>query len=416
LADSHTLQQDLENSQKRKIMNTAARILVPLFLFAFLLSSCHTAQKYVESGDYDSAIDFCIRKLKGKPKKKLEYVQGLELAFRKAQARDLATIQQLKAEGRPELWERIHQINLDIKARQNKVAPLTPLVAKNGHRAQFQFVEIAAMERESREKAAEYLYDQSVTLIERGEKGDKLAARKAHGLLLDLQKRYYPNYRDKEVLLAKARDYGTSYVVFEVKNNSGKMLPRGFAERLLAFDKQGLDTEWQEFTFEAKPGLDYDYKATFKVRDIDISPERIQERSYIDEKKIQDGWDYVLDKRGNVRKDSLGNDIKTPRMVFIRAEILEVHQTKAARIAGAIEIRDTRNNNLLETCELSTEVVFENYASTFRGDERALTQDSKNRIGNRPLPFPQDEDMLVQAAERLKPEVKSELRHSKAIL
>lgn len=397
-------------------MNTAARIIASLFLFAVVLSSCHTAQKYVESGDYDNAIDLCIRKLKGKPKKQLEYVQGLELAFRKAQARDLGTVEQLKAEARPELWSRIHDIHRDIQIRQNKVAPLTPLVAKNGYRAQFQFVDIASMERQSREKAAEYLYDQSVDLLTRAEKGDKLAARKAYSLLMDLQKRYYPTYRDKDVLISKSRDLGTSYVVFEVKNQSGKLLPRGFAERLIAMDKQGLDSEWREYSFEAKPGLHYDYKALLKVRDIDISPERVQERSYFEEKKIQDGWDYVLDKRGNVMKDSAGNDIKTPRMVLIRAEILEIHQSKATRIAGAIEIRDTRSNNLLETCEVATEVIFDNYASTFRGDERALTQDSKNRIGNRPLPFPKDEDMLVQAAERLKPEVKDELRHSRAIL
>jgi hypothetical protein len=57
------------------------------FSVAFLFSSRCGAQKYVENGDYDSTIDFCIRKLKGKPKKKEEYVKGLELAFRKAQAR-----------------------------------------------------------------------------------------------------------------------------------------------------------------------------------------------------------------------------------------------------------------------------------------------------------------------------------------
>ena len=397
-------------------MNTAARILARLFLLAFLLTACHTAQKYVESGDYDSAIDLCVQKLRGKPKKKLEFVQGLELAFRKAQARDLGTAERLIAENRPELWDRIHDIHLDIRNRQNKVAPLTPLVAKNGYRAQFQFVDIAVMERQSREKAAEYLYDQSVDLLKTAERGDKMAARKAYGYLMELQRKFYPSYRDKDVLILKARDLGTSYIVFEVKNQSGKLLPRGFAERIMALGKQDLDSEWKDFSFEEKPGLHYDYKAVFKVRNIDISPERMQERSYTDEKKIQDGWDYVLDKRGNVMKDTLGNDIKTPRMVFIRAEILEVHQTKAARITGAIEIRDIRNSTLLETCELATEVVFENYASTFRGDERALTPDSKSRIGNRPLPFPHDEDMLVQAADRLKPDVKEELRRSRAIL
>ena len=184
----------------------------------------------------------------------------------------------------------------------------------------------------------------------------------------------------------------------------------------MAFDKQGLDSEWRDYSFEEKPGLHYDYKVIYKVRDIDISPERVQERAYIDEKKIQDGYDYVLDNRGNVKKDSLGNDIKIPRMVSIRADVLEVHQSKAARIGGAIEVRDLNRNSLLETCDLATEVVFENYASTFHGDERALSQDSKNRLGNRPLPFPRDEDMLVQAAERLKPDVKEELRRSRAIL
>lgn len=397
-------------------MNTAARVLAPLFLLAFLLTSCHTAQKYVESGDYDSAIDLCVRKLRGKSKKKLEYVQGLEIAFRKAQTRDLNTVTSLAAENRPELWERIHDIHLAIRTRQNKVAPLTPLIAKNGYRAQFQFVEIAAMERQSREKAAEHLYKQAITLIERGEGGDKMAARKSHNLLLEIQNRYYANYRDKDALLAKSRDLGTSYVVFEIKNQSGKILPNGFSERLMALGKQDLDSEWREYSFEEKPGLHYDYKAIFKVREIAISPERMQERSYFDEKQIQDGWNYVLDKRGNVMKDTLGNDIKTPRMVHIRAEVLEIHQTKATRIVGAIEVRDLSNNNLLETRELTTEVVFENYASTFRGDERALSQGSKSRIGNRPLPFPHDEDMLVQAAERLKPDVKEELRRSRAIL
>ncbi len=369
-------------------MNKAIRIFTPLFLLVFLLSACHTAQKYVESGDYDSAIDLCVNKLKGKSKKKLEYVQGLELAFRKAQARDLATVEHLKSENRAELWEEIHEVHRGIRSRQNKIIPLTPLVAKNGYRAQFQFVDINKMEQESREKAAEYLYDQSVALIKSGERGDKLAARKAYELLIKLQKRYYPSYRDKDILLSKARDLGTSYVVFEIKNQSGKVLPRGFAERIMSMGKQELDSEWRDYSFEEKKGLSYDYRAVFKIRDIDISPERVQERSYFDEKKIQDGWDYVLDKRGNVMKDTAGNDIKTPRMVFIRAEILEVHQTKAARIGGAMEIRALDAGTLLETCELSTEVIFDNFASTFRGDERALTQDSKNRIGNRPLPFP----------------------------
>ena len=96
------------------------RLFTPVLLLAFVLTSCQSAQKFVESGDYDGAIEFCVRKLRGKSKKKTELVQGLEAAFRKAQARDKNTIDHLIADGRPENWERINDIYRDMAARQRK--------------------------------------------------------------------------------------------------------------------------------------------------------------------------------------------------------------------------------------------------------------------------------------------------------
>jgi len=396
-------------------MNT--RIFLPiLFLATVLFNACKSPQKLTESGDYDSAIDVCVRKLRGKGNKKPEYVQGLEMAFRKAQTRDVAIADQLAAADRPENWERINSIHRNIRDRQNQVIPLLPLTAKNGYRAKIELLDIASLERNSREKAADYLYAKAEELIERGERGDKLAARQAYQTLNDLESRYFRDYKDKTAIKNKARDLGTSYVLFTVKNQSAQILPRAFQDRLLNMSKQDLDSEWKAFYFEEQPGAQYDYKVTFRVTRIDAAPERVQERIYTDEKEIQDGWDYVLDRRGNVRKDSLGNDMKTPKYVRLRADIVEVHQNKAVRLAGFVEIRDAANNHLLDSRDLSTEVLFENYASTFRGDERALSDDSRCRIGNHPQPFPPTEEMLVQAAERLKPNLKAELRRNRAIL
>lgn len=394
------------------------RIFVPaLLLTSFLLTTaCRSTQKFIETGDYDSAVSLAVDKLQGRKKKKDELVRGLEIAFRKAQAQDLNTVSQLTAEGRPENWARINEIHHCIQDRQRLVEPLLPLVSEKGYKARIQLVDIATMERESREKAAEYLYNKALALIERGQRGDKNAARDAYYTLTKLENNYYRSYKDKEQLKRLARQFGTSYVLFEVKNQSPQVLPSAFADRLLAIGKQELDSEWKAFYFEPQAGIQYDYKAIFRITRIDASPERVNERRYVDEKEMQDGWDYVLDKRGNVMKDTLGNDIKTPRMVRIRAQVVEVQQTKAVRLAGYVEIRDEARNTLLDTRDLSTEVLFENYASTFMGDQRALTDDSRRRIGNRPLPFPPTEDMLVQAAERLKPNLREELRRSKAIL
>ncbi len=396
-------------------MRTISRFLLPVLLLTSLLTACHTAKKYYESGDYDSAIEFCVRKLAGKSKKKVEYVQGLEVAFQKAQARDLALVRNLSNQNRDENWEKINRIYRQIRERQQKVSPLLPLVASNGYRARIELADIAQLENESCEKAADYLYTQAQTLLDKAERGDRQAARSAYAMLLDLERRYFQTYKEKTELKARARNLGTSYVLFEVKNQSNKVLPRAFAERILNIGKNDLDSEWKAFFFEAQSGVQYDYNVVFKVRNIDISPEKIHERAYTDEKEIQDGFDYVLDKKGNVRKDSLGNDLKTPRYVRLRADVLEVFQSKAARLSGNLEVYDADRRTLLNQRDVGTEVVFENYASTFKGDRRALTEDSRRRIGNQPLPFPRDEDMLVQAADRLQPELRSELRNNRAI-
>ncbi len=410
----------LENSRKlTKAMLVRIRfsaLLSATLAFALLISACQTAQKFVESGDYDGAISYCVQKLRGKKNKKTDLVKGLEVAFIKAQARDLNTANQLAASGRPENWERINTLHRQILVRQNKIAPLLPLVSKDGYRANFEFVNIGKLETESREKAAEYLYLKADDLLQRADQGDRQAARHAYEVLKDLESRYFKQYKNKDQMLLDARALGTTHILFEIQNQSNKVLPRDFNERILAIGSYDLDSKWQAFHFKPDPKLPVDYRVVFNIRQVDISPERINERAYVDEKEIQDGWEYVLDERGNVKKDSSGNDIKKPRMVYIRAQVVEVFQTKAARLTGSLEVHDAARNSRVDTRELSTEILFENYASTFQGDRRALSADSKRRIGNNPMPFPRDEEMLVQAAERIKPNIRDELRSSRAIL
>lgn len=397
-------------------MNRIPFALLMLLALVAMLPACRSTQDLIESGDYDGAVSFAVDKLRGKKNKKTEIVRGLELAFSKAQARDLNTARNLAAVDRPENWERINTIHRQISRRQNLVAPLLPLVSKDGYRAKIEFVDIAHMEAESREKAAEYLYVCAEDLIVQAERGDRQAARNAHRMLKDLESRYFKSYRNKDLLLRDAVNLGTTHILFEVRNESNKILPRDFNDRVLAFGASDLESDWKAYHFKPDPKIPVDYRVVFNIRQIDISPERISERAYTDEKEIEDGWEYVLDERGNVKKDTAGNDIKRPRKVRIRADVLEAFQTKAARLTGMLEIYDAVRNTRVHVRDVGTEVLFEHYASTFRGDQRALSKDSRARIGNRPLPFPPDSDMLMQAADRLKPNIRDELRRSRAIL
>lgn len=389
--------------------------LIVLPVIALSITSCRTAQKYIESGDYDGAIDYTVHKLQGKKKKKTEYVQGLEIAFQKANERDMRASDALTAENRPENWEKINRIHQDIRRRQDKVAPLLPLTASDGHQAQFLFVNIEKLEAESRRKAAEHLYNRAVEQLVMARQGDKRAAREAYYTLCDLENRYFRTFENKDQLKQQARELGTVHILFEIANHSSKVLPRDFNDRIMAISKRDLDSEWKVFHLQPESGLTPDYRAVLNLRHVDISPERISERRYTDEREIEDGWEYVYDARGNVKKDTAGNDIKHKRFVMVRADVVEVCQTKAARIDGQIDIFDASGRTRLDVQNIGAEVRFEHFASTFFGDQRALSDVSRSRIGGTPAPFPTDANLLAQVADRLKPEVRGELQRNRAI-
>jgi hypothetical protein len=395
-------------------MNAFFRSFAPMLALTLALTACNTGQHLLENGNYDAAIDHAVQKLRGKKNKKYKHVATLEQAFQKANSADLARIERLKIQNRPENWTGIHDLYAAIDRRQDKVRPLTPLQAKTGHTARFAFVDVSREENESREKAAEFLYQQAQTQLLRGKQGDRQAARDAYYTLEKLEKGYLRHYRDSETLKREALNWGTSFVLFEVKNDTRALLPRYLNDRLGAVAGRDLDEPWKKFVFVPENGVDYDYYATLRFRDIDVSPERQRERSFVEERQLQDGFVYEYDARGNVRKDSLGNDIKRPNYIVVRAEVLEIHQTKAARVGATLDIADPSRRRL-DGCDMGTEVVFENYACTFRGDQRALSEQTKARIGNRPLPFPTDEEMILDAAERLRPQLRDALLGSRAI-
>jgi len=387
---------------------------IPFLLLAFFLSSCASPQKFVERGDYERAIRTAVKKLSGKKIKKAKYVASLEEAFEKANARDLNMATRLKKEGRGENWEQINTIYKRIRKRQEMVEPLLPLIDKHGVKANFKFVRIEDLELESKEKAAEYLYVHAKQLLNQAKNGDKRAARDAYDEFGKIKK-YYRDYLDVRQLKEEARYLGTSHIVFEMKNKAPVILPTGFDRELKRITLRDLNQGWKVFHPSMESNFQYDYKVVMNITNIDVSPERIKEREYEESKDIQDGFDYVLDENGNVMKDSLGNDIKVKKMVMVRARIFESYQSKAARVGGRLEFFDLYNNELIESRPINVEALFENYASTFDGDKRALTKETKRHIGNRPVPFPSDESLLLQAADEMKPVIKQMISDSRKL-
>lgn len=385
--------------------------LIAFLALTVLFTSCKSSTKILETGDYDAAINNSIKRLAGKKKKKAEEVDALELAFVKANGKDLNTINSLKKSLRSDRWEEVYRIARQIEKRQSKIEPLLPLYDEYGQQAKFKFIKINQIKEEARSEAANQLYQSALGLLGQAERGDKPAARQAYEQL-DRITYYFDTYKDRRNLMLKARNLGVSNILFRMVNNANVVLPKSFEKEILTMDTRGLDALWKKYYFNPDSGIDYDYEIVMDLRTIDISPERIQERTFTEEKEIEEGTRSLRDDEGNVVKDSLGNVITIPVIKVISADVLESYQTKAAILGGELIYFDKRSGNILDKEPIAAEALFEHYASTFRGDRRALSTETKRYIGNSPMPFPTDADLLFTAAGVLKPIIKEQLERS----
>lgn len=381
------------------------------FPFHFLNVLGHSPERLIEEGQYDAAINKTLNKLRGKKRKKTKHVVALEEAFRRANSLDMAAINRLKLEARPENWDDIFDIAKRIEYRQNRVAPLLPLVDRNGFQAAFVFVKTDVILQDAREKAAAYVYAQASQLMYEARRGDKKAAKDAYYRLEGINE-YYANYRDKAALQREALALGTVHVLYRVRNNAPVLLPANFERELLRMSVGELDSKWKRFYTRRPTNVGLDYEVVMNLRNIEVSPSRVTEREFQEVKEITDGFEYVYDKRGNMKLDSLGNAIKVPRKVQVSAWVLESFQNKAAYVSGRLEYYDSRTGELVSTKPMLAEAVFEHHAATFRGDRRALSPNSCRIIDNAPLPFPSDAALLLDAADQLRPLIRRHIRNA----
>ncbi len=398
------------------------------FFFALfgllMLSSCANIQKLtnnekflqkeIDAGRYDSAIDYCVKKLRGKNKKKQKFVTALEDAFNRANERDMKRINSLDKRGDVRSLESVLSIANTIDDRQRLLEPLLPVIDREGYQAEFRFVKVEEISEKSKGKVAVLLYEQGLDYMASAERGNKNDARNAYNTFRKID-RYFTNYRGVDQLKNKAHNIGITHIRFRVDNNSPVVVPQRFMEEFQSFGTRDLNSFWNKFYIGENVANKMDFEVVMKVRDVEVLPESVKEVQYIDRKEVEDGWEYVLDESGNVLKDTLGNDIKIPRYRFVEAFVLETFQHKEVRVEAILEFRNLRNNMLIDTERLGSVAVFENYASTYRGDSRALSSRTRCNLGNRPIPFPNTEAMLIEAAGKMKPTIKSTIGRQKLI-
>ncbi len=375
-------------------------------------NSAKNASKNLNTGNYDHTINTALRKLKsGKQKKSNQkYIPLLEEAFAKASTRDINTIKHLEADGNPENLERIYNTYLALKQRQDKIRPMLPLYNnETGMEAYFNFHNYSSEIIATKNDLSEHLYSNAIALLNGGDKYD---ARQAHSDLSYLDQ-IHPNFKDTRNLINQAHQKGTDFIIFSILNRTDKIIPARLNQDLLNMDTYGLNNDfWTVYHSNPLANIKYDYGIELELREIEISPEQINERHFIKEDKIVDGYEYLLDENEDQVRDSLGNKIKIDKYIDVRCELYEVTQFKSALVTGQVKYVNYQSKQLLKAFPLSSEFVFEHIYATFTGDRRALDQSSLDMIALKPVQFPSDEQMVYDAGTDLKAHLKQIIRNN----
>lgn len=380
------------------------RKLLSIITISICILSCNSAKKIeksINSGNYNTAISDALNKLKTNKEKKPEVVYLLKSAFDKANTRDLNTIDLLKAENIPANSLQIYEIYKALNARQEAVKAVLPLYA-NGEEVTFNFQNYTNNLVEAKTEASAFLYDQAKQQLNSSNKLDIRNAYEDFEFIESIN----PNYKDVRNLMTQAYNKGTDYVIVKIQNQTNQIIPRRLEEFLLDFNTYGLDKFWTVFHATAQQNLPYDYAMDLKLVRINISPEQVSEKEILREKRIVDGWKYKLDSRGNVMKDSLGNDIKIDNIIDVRARLFEYRQFKTTQVIAAVVFKDLNTNQILDNFPIDSQFVFENFFATFRGDKRALNREDLELTTGIQVPFPPNEQMIYDSGEDLKAQLK----------
>jgi hypothetical protein len=386
---------------------------IHVLIFSLLLTAgCSSPEKLLQKGNYDALIEKSVKNLIKKPNSE-EDATMLDKSYKLANDRDNERIKYLKMEGNPNSWDELLVLYAGLKNRQASVKRVLPLHI-GGRTIQYEYVDYDAEMVTAKHKAAEYYYAHGRKLME-GK--TKESYRQAYYELKKAQAYSGDSYSDLNQLLNQTHALGMSSVLVDVVNKTIINLPPEFTDGLIAVNASELNSEWVEYhTRKLDQDGHYDYYVDIILQTIEVSPDLSQDKDEIQKKTVDNGYEYVLDNKGNVMRDTSGNDIKVKKYKEIQCTVITTHQQKDCNIKGEIEFLSANPQALIKKQPIAAGTHFEHVSARAIGDVNAITPDTKKLIDLKPIPFPDDIRMIIDCTEALKKSINEAIQYNRGLL
>ena len=379
-----------------------AILLVTALVVLIACGGVKKTQEAINTGNYNQAINSALKNLADNKAKKGNqvYIVMLEEAFQKNATRELQNISFLKKDGNPANLEAIYKGYSYLKNIQQRIRPLLPLYIMEENRdAKFKFANYDELILDAKDQLSNYLYDNALTLLTNA--SDKRDYRKAYEDFRYLDE-INPGFGDTKEQMESAYQKGLDYVKVRMVNDTDLIIPTRLEEELLNFNTFGLDDLWTQYHNNPMKDIRYDYEMQVAFKDINISPEQVNEKQLVKEKQVKDGYKYLEDENGRIVRDSLGNEIKIDNFKTVTCNFYQFTQQKSAQVTGTVRYIDLQTKQQINTYPLSSEFLFQHMYANYSGDKRALENNLVAMLNLAAVPFPSNEQMVYDAGEDLK--------------
>ena len=387
------------------------RAISLLITMTIILSGCGSSKKQLQRGNYDAAIATAVKDLR-KDSDDEKQIDILERSFRVVTEQDNERIRFLKMEGRPQNWDEIYLIYKRMSDRQSLIRTVMPLSIGN-RQVEFPYVDYMPEMINAKRESADYYYNHGIELMNSGLKD---SYRQAYFEFIRA-KEYVGDYEGIDNKIIEAKYQGMSRVFVSLQNTTMIVFPKEFEEDLLTVDLQALNNEWVEYHItNLDKNVNYDYFINVNVRNIAVSPDNTEERDSIAKRDVEDGFEYQLDKKGNVMKDTLDNDIKVRKYKTLQCALITTLQTKTCQINGDIEIIQMNPKNVLKKDPVGAQSTFEHMSARAIGDIGALNTTQLERTKAEAMPFPSDIEMVLRCSEALKQAIRGSIQSNRRLI
>ncbi len=379
--------------------------LIPIILIVvFVTSGCGSSKKQMQKGNYGNAVELAVKQLRKNPDDAKQRTI-LENSYKIANEQDIERIRFLKMESKPGNWDEIYIIYKRLYDRQALVRTVPDFNVP--------YVDYMQEMIEAKRKAADYYYAHGMELMKNQMKE---SYRQAFAEFVRA-KEYVGDYEGIDNKIAEAKYLGMSRVLVSVQNKSVIRFPKEFEEDLLALNLPALNSDWVEYYIEVlNPDIQFDYFINVNILNVVVGPDQTAQRDSVVKKEIEDGFTYVLDKKGNVMKDSLGNDIKMPKYKTVQCALIETVQQKVCRIEGDVELIQANPGKVLKKDPIGAQSTFEHVSARALGDINALSPEQVERTKSQPLPFPNDIEMVMRCSESLKMAIRGAITNDRRLI